>query len=81
VLYHETTFDKSKNDLAALTGHSTTIDAATVAAEAEAGALIIGHFSARYRETDALVQEARSVFPESFAATDGTTYEIGNISS
>jgi ribonuclease Z len=79
VLYHEATFDKSKNDLAVMTGHSTTLNAAAIAAEAEAGALIIGHFSARYRESNALVEEARSVFPETYAAIDGKTYEIGNI--
>jgi ribonuclease Z len=79
VLYHEATFDKSKTDLALMTGHSTTLNAAAVAAEAEAGALIIGHFSARYREIDALVEEARSVFPETYPAIDGKTYEIGNI--
>jgi ribonuclease Z len=79
VLYHEATFDKSKNDLAVMTGHSTTLNAAAVAAEAEAGALIIGHFSARYKESDVLVEEARSVFQETYAAIDGKTYEIGNI--
>jgi ribonuclease Z len=79
VLYHEATFDKSKNDLAAMTGHSTTLNAAAVAVEAEAGTLIIGHFSARYREIDGLVEEARSLFPETYAAIDGKTYEIGNI--
>jgi ribonuclease Z len=79
VLYHEATFDKSKNELAVLTGHSTTLNAGTVAAEAEAGALIIGHFSARYRDIDILVEEARSLFPETFAAIDGKTYDIANI--
>ena len=79
VLYHEATFDKSKNDLAVMTGHSTTLNAAAVAVEAEAGALIIGHFSARYRKSDDLVEEARSVFPNTYAAIDGKTYDIGNI--
>ena len=79
VLYHEATFDKSKSDLAVMTGHSTTLDAAAVAAEAGAGSLIIGHFSARYREVDVLVDEAKSVFPGTCAAIDGKTYDIGNI--
>ena len=80
VLYHEATFDKSNNDLAILTGHSTTINAANVAAEAEAGALIIGHFSARYKDIDALVEEARSIFRNTYAAIDSKSYDIGNIS-
>ena len=49
LLYHEATFDKSLTELAEMTGHSTTLDAARTALDAEAGSLIIGHFSARYR--------------------------------
>jgi ribonuclease Z len=79
VLYHEATFDKSKYDLADMTGHSTTLNAATVARDSEAGVLIIGHFSARYREADKLVEEARSVFPGTYAAEDGKTYDLHNI--
>jgi ribonuclease Z len=79
VLYHEATFDKSKIDLAVITGHSTTLNAATVASEAGAGALIIGHFSARYRDSAELVQECRIVFPETYPAVDGKCYEIGKI--
>ena len=41
LVYHEATFDKEKEELAKLTGHSTTVDAATVARDAGAGALII----------------------------------------
>jgi ribonuclease Z len=79
VLYHEATFDKSKKKLAVMTGHSTSADAATVASEAEAGALIIGHFSARYKEIEVLVDEAKAIFPGTYEAIDGKTYEIGNI--
>ena len=78
MLYHEATFDKTKKDLALRTGHSTTIDAATVANEANAGTLIIGHFSARYRSSESLVEEARSVFMNTFPAIDGKSYDIGN---
>jgi ribonuclease Z len=80
LLYHEATFDKSLSELASMTGHSTTIDAARIAREAGAGALLIGHFSARYRDINALVNEARSVFLQTFPAIDGRTYEVGNIS-
>jgi len=79
VLYHEATFDKTKADLAELTGHSTTIDAAKTALDAHAGSLIIGHFSARYKEIAFLVDEARTIFPQTFPAIDGKTYEIGKI--
>jgi ribonuclease Z len=77
VLYHEATFDMSKEDLAALTGHSTTLDAAKTALNAKAGRLIIGHFSGRYKDISFLVEEARTIFPETYAATDGLSIEIG----
>jgi ribonuclease Z len=79
LLYHEATFDKSKAELAGFTGHSTTIDAARTAQAAGAGALIIGHFSARYRNISALVEEARALFPKTYAAIDGKCFDIGNI--
>ena len=79
LLYHEATFDKSMSDLAKMTKHSTTVDAAKVALEAKAETLMIGHFSARYRDIKGLVDEAKSIFPATIPAIDGTTYDIGNI--
>jgi ribonuclease Z len=80
VLYHEATFDMTKDDLAKMTGHSTTTDAAKTALGAKARTLIIGHFSSRYKDINPLVEEARTIFPQTYAAIDGKTYEIGNIS-
>jgi ribonuclease Z len=79
LLYHEATFDKSKAALAEMTGHSTTLDAAKTALNADAGTLIIGHFSARYREVGILVNEARTIFPNTVAAIDGKTFDVGNM--
>jgi ribonuclease Z len=79
LLYHEATFDKGKEDLAAITGHSTTLDAAKTALNAGVGSLIIGHFSARYKDISPLVDEARTLFPKTYPAIDGKTYEVGNI--
>jgi ribonuclease Z len=81
LLYHEATFDKTKEDLAKMTGHSTTLDAAKTALDANAGTLIIGHFSARYKDIAPLVDEARAIFPETYPAVDGKSYEVGNISA
>lgn len=78
MLYHEATFDKTKDELAALTFHSTTSDAAKTALKANAGTLIIGHFSSRYRKITPLVEEARELFPRTFPAIDGKNYEIKN---
>jgi ribonuclease Z len=81
LLYHEATFDKTKEDLAEMTGHSTTLDAAKTALEANVGTLIIGHFSARYKDIAPLVDEARTIFPETYPAIDGKSYEVGNITA
>jgi ribonuclease Z len=76
LLYHEATFMQEKADVAAEKFHSTTIEAATIARKAQAGRLIIGHFSTRYENIDEMLEEARSVFPETEAAYDGKKYEI-----
>ncbi len=78
LLYHEATFDQSKKDLATVTGHSTTHDAARTALDANAGSLIIGHFSSRYKDISLLVEEARTIFPETYPAIDGKSYMVGN---
>jgi ribonuclease Z len=76
LLYHEATFMQDKANLALNTGHSTSMQAANLAAKAEVRRLIVGHFSSRYRELDALLAEARSVFPESYLAEDGIVFEV-----
>jgi len=76
LLYHEATFDRSKTELAHQTGHSTAAEAATVALEAGAKRLVIGHFSARYRDSSILESEAREIFPATDAAKEGTTYDV-----
>lgn len=70
-LYHEATFLHELKERAVETFHSTTIEAAQVAQNAEIKELIIGHFSSRYRETELLEMEAKSVFPNTRAAFDG----------
>ncbi len=77
LLYHEATFSDESEALAVRTGHSTARHAATVALNAGAGRLILGHFSARYRSPAILEEEARQVFPAAEAAFEGATYEIG----
>jgi ribonuclease Z len=79
LLYHEATFDKNSKELAHITCHSTSVSAAQVALEADAGQLIIGHFSARYKDVSVLVDEARTIFPETVGAVDGKTYDVVNI--
>ncbi len=77
LLYHEATFGEEYRSLAIQTGHSTARQAAQVASEAGAGRLLLGHFSARYRSVAPLEKEAQELFPNSEAAREGVTYEIG----
>lgn len=70
LLYHETSFMEDMRTLAQEKKHSTTLDAARVAWESGAKQLIIGHFSARYKELDALLAEAQSVFENTLLATE-----------
>lgn len=76
LLYHETTYMADMEKDAAARFHSTTIQAAICAKEAEAGKLIAGHYSSRYRDTAPLLKELRSIFPDSFAADDGDVFDI-----
>ncbi|MBN1819670.1 MAG: ribonuclease Z [Prolixibacteraceae bacterium] len=76
LLYHEATFRNNKKELANQTQHSTAEQAATIAKKANVKKLLIGHFSNRYKETDGFLQEALAVFPETFLATEGNTFNI-----
>ncbi len=76
VLYHEATYLEEFADLGAQRHHSTTLQAARAALSAGAGKLLIGHYSSRVRETERYEAECRSVFPESYAVSDGDVFEI-----
>ena len=71
LLYHEATFGQDHQDLAKKTLHSTAHQAALIAKEANAGKLLLGHFSSRYNDTLVLEQEAQAVFPNATAVYDG----------
>ena len=70
LLIHEATYAGDLTEEAAMYGHSTAAQAATVAREAHAGRLVITHFSSRYNGHDALLSEARSVFDQTIAGED-----------
>jgi len=76
LLYHEATFAASEEARARETGHATARQAALIAREAGVGKLIIGHFSARYKDLTPLLEEARTIFPETYLAADGARFEI-----
>jgi len=77
LLYHEATFAEADLKTAAETFHSTGMQAAQTAKMANAKKLLIGHFSGRYKTTDDILSEARSVFPETYVVTDNDVYDIG----
>jgi ribonuclease Z len=77
-LYHEATFIHEHEERAAETFHTTTKQAAKVAENANAGKLLIGHFSARYEDLNLLLNESKEVFPNTLLAEEGKTFAIGN---
>ncbi len=76
LLYHEATFLEDNAQRAAEVYHSTAKQAATIAAQAGVGRLLIGHFSSRYKEFGGFVDEARSIFPHTDLAIEGQTVSI-----
>ena len=47
-----------------------------VAREAEVGCLVLGHYSKSYCNEDSLLAEAREIFPNTIAATEGMRMDI-----
>jgi ribonuclease Z len=76
LLYHEATFMDNMKLRAKETFHSTTLEAASIAKDAGAKKLLIGHYSARYHDTSPLVDEARTIFPDTEASKEGVTYIV-----
>lgn len=76
LLYHESTFMHELADRAKATYHTTAQQAAELAKAAGVGKLLIGHFSARYKDLDPLLQEAKSIFPDTELALEGKRIRI-----
>lgn len=70
LLFHEGTFAQSEAARAKETFHTTTMQAAEIARDAEVKQLLIGHFSARYEDESILLKEAQSVFPATLLAKE-----------
>ena len=71
VLYHEATYLDSFAEQAAKRYHSTTLQAARCALSCGAGKLVIGHFSSRCTDSSLYEAECRTIFPDTYAASDG----------
>ena len=76
LLYHEATYAAEDEMKAQKHYHSTTLQAAQIAKDAQVKQLIIGHFSARYTDEDKLLSEAKSVFTNTLLANEGCVFEV-----
>lgn len=70
LLLCESTYLNQEKDLAREYMHMTALQAAELARDAGVKTLILTHFSARYRDSSELETEARTIFPNTFAAED-----------
>jgi len=76
LLYHESTFMEDSKERAAVTFHSTAMQAAEVAKVSKVKKLLLGHYSSRYANLEPLLDEAKSVFPASALSVEGETYVL-----
>jgi len=76
LLYHESTFIQEDESKAKETKHSTAIQAATIAKLANVDKLLLGHFSARYKDLTPILDEAKTIFPNAQLALEGEEITI-----
>ena len=76
LVIHESTFDDSLADKAAVDGHSTPSQAAQEAKAANAKQLVLTHISARYPDATLLLEQAKRVFANSLVAEDFMVLEL-----
>jgi ribonuclease Z len=76
LLYHEATFLNDMLDRAVITHHTTALQAGEIALKTNAKKLLIGHFSARYKTLNELLDEAKINFPSTDLAIEGKTFFI-----
>lgn len=81
LLIHEATYAHAEKELARRAGHSTALEAAQIARQADVNQLVLTHFSPRYENDEGfsladLLAEARSVFPLTELASDFSSHEI-----
>ncbi len=75
-LYHEATFADDETLRISKTLHSSGGQAAQIAKQANAGKLLIGHFSSRYKDVSIVEEAAKAIFENTQAVFDGMTVEV-----
>jgi ribonuclease Z len=76
LVIHESTFDDSLSEKAAVDGHSTPSQAAGQAKAAGAKQLVLTHISARYPDPNLLLEQAKKVFAQTVVAEDFMELEL-----
>ncbi len=74
VLFHEATFTNEWESRCKTTMHSTARQAAQIAAKAQVGQLLIGHYSSRVDDHTQFLREAQEVFEPTKLAVERQTY-------
>lgn len=75
-IYHESTYTSDYEDRARLYYHSTSQQAASVARDAGAKQLLLGHYSARYIDESKILAEAKAIFPNSKLTDEGKIFDV-----
>lgn len=76
LLYHEATYTSESQAKARERYHSTARQAAMIARDAGVKRLLIGHYSKSYHNEDGHLVEAREIFPETIASTEGMKIDL-----
>lgn len=76
-MYHESTYTTADKDRAKMYFHSTAAQAAQVALDANAGQLLLGHYSSKYDSEQPLLDEAKAVFGNTQLSKEGMVVCIG----
>lgn len=76
LLYHEATFLHDRLERAKETYHTTSMEAAQVALAVDAKKLLLGHFSARYKDLQPLLEESRSIFAHTELSEEGKWFLV-----
>jgi len=76
LLIHESAFGEDMKERAVETFHSTSVEAALIARKANVRNLILTHISPRYDKGDALISDAKKVFPDVAVAKDFMSVDV-----
>ncbi len=77
LLYHEAVYLDELREKAHERMHAITVEASEMALKAKVKALIVGHYSSRYKDLTPILHETQSIFANSYLVIGGKTYPVG----